>query len=144
MPFSRPSSTVSGAGLRQDKAWADHELIDNVHIAPDLVATGAIGPETPYFMPCSTAPYLPRSFTQCFVCTSLCHRLLQSGAALQSDQLVLARRLQRHRGDALRALTADLASPEHQTSDLTLASVIVLLLVEVSVVLICNRTVYDF
>ncbi|KAK4040943.1 fungal-specific transcription factor domain-containing protein [Parachaetomium inaequale] len=95
----------------------------NIHIAPDLIATGARGPGTPYWMPHSTAPYLPRSFTQSIVCTSLCHRILQSSDAPPSDQVVLARKLQRHRGDALRALTADLAQQELQTSDFTLASI---------------------
>lgn len=81
-------------------------------------------------MPPITASYLPRSFTQSIVCTSLCHRILQSRNAAPSDQVVLARRLQRHRGDALRALTADLAK-EEEPSDVTLASVLTLLLVEV-------------
>ncbi|EAQ93762.1 predicted protein [Chaetomium globosum CBS 148.51] len=102
----------------------------NLHIAPDLSATGAQGPGTPYWMPPITASFLPRSFTQSIVCTSLCHRILQAGNAAPSDQIVLARRLQRHRGDALRALTADL-SEQKEPSDITLASVLILLLVEI-------------
>lgn len=119
-----------------DGIVGEHELtsnaaLDNLHIAPDLSATGAQGPGTPYWMPPITASFLPRSFTQSIVCTSLCHRILQSGNAAPSDQIVLARRLQRHRGDALRALTADL-SEQKEPSDITLASVLILLLVEVS------------
>jgi hypothetical protein len=115
---------------------ARHELIsntllDNLHIAPDLSATGTRGHGSPYWMPPITASILPRSFTQSIVCTSLCHRILQSSDAAPSDQIVLARRLQRHRGDALRALTADLAK-EGEPSDVILASVLTLLLVEVS------------
>lgn len=104
---------------------------DNVHIAPDLVATGTIGPQSPYFMPHSTAAVLPQAFNETIVCTSLCHRILQSKDAPPSDQFVLARRLQQHRGGALRALAGDIAKPEGQTADLTLASVLLLLLVEV-------------
>ncbi|KAH6853258.1 fungal-specific transcription factor domain-containing protein [Chaetomium sp. MPI-CAGE-AT-0009] len=104
--------------------------LDNVHIAPDLSATGASGPGTPYWMPPITASILPRSFTQSIVCTSLCHRILQSSDASPSDQVVLARRLQQHRGDALRALTADLGK-QKEASDVTLASVLCLLLVEI-------------
>jgi len=102
-----------------------------VHIAPDLVATGTSGPGSPYWMPHFTAPLLPRSITESIVCTSLCHRILQSSDAGPSGQVVLARRLQRHRGDALRALTNDLAQAEHQASDVTLAAVLLLLMVEV-------------
>ncbi|KAK3299867.1 fungal-specific transcription factor domain-containing protein [Chaetomium fimeti] len=102
----------------------------NAHIAPDLIATGSRGPRTPYWMPPITASILPRSFTQSIVCTSLCHRILQSSDAAPSDQVVLARRLQRHRGDALQALTADLGK-QKEPSDVTLASVLTLLLVEI-------------
>ena len=121
----RPKRVVEKHELMSDT------LLDNLHIAPDLSATGARGRGTPYWMPPITASFLPRSFTQSIVCTSLCHRILQSSHAAPSDQVVLARRLQRHRGDALRALTADLAK-EGEPSDVTLASVLTLLLVEVS------------
>jgi hypothetical protein len=87
-------------------------------------------------MPLWTAQSLPRSFAQSIVCTSLCHRILQSRDAPPSDQVVLARKFQKHRGDALRTLTADLARREHQTSDVTLASVLMLLLLEVSMVVL--------
>ncbi|KAK4096852.1 hypothetical protein N658DRAFT_435215 [Parathielavia hyrcaniae] len=103
----------------------------NVHIAPTMIATGVTGEGSPYWMPPSTVSLLPRSFTQNIVCTSLSHRILQSSRAAPSHQVVLARRLQRHRGDALRALATELSKPEHQTSDLTLASIILLLLVEI-------------
>ncbi|KAK4129714.1 hypothetical protein N657DRAFT_653023 [Parathielavia appendiculata] len=103
----------------------------NMHIAPTMVATGVFGEDSPYWMPASTAPLLPRSFTQNIVCTSLAHRILQSSLAAPSHRVVLAQRLQRHRGCALRALTAELSKPEHQTSDLILASIILLLLVEI-------------
>lgn len=103
---------------------------DNVHIAPDLVATGASGPGSPYWMPLWTAQFLPRSFIQSMICTSLCHRILQSSDAPPSEQAALARRFQKHRGHALRTLTEDLAQREHQTSDVTLSSVLILLLLE--------------
>lgn len=102
-----------------------------MHIAPDLVATGVGGPRNPYWMFEFTVPFLPKAFIQSIISTSLCHRILQSSDAPPSDQLALARRFQKHRGHALRALTADLARPDHQTSDLTLASVLLLLLLEV-------------
>ncbi|KAL2128554.1 hypothetical protein VTI74DRAFT_9026 [Chaetomium olivicolor] len=126
--LSRPLQPETG---REMTAVLEAIEYYNVHIAPDLVATGATGPRSPYFMPRSTAPYLPQAFNESIVCTSLCHRILQSRDAPPSDQLVLARRLQRHRGEALRALTGDLAKPEGQSSDLTLASVLLLLLVEI-------------
>ncbi|KAK3309459.1 fungal-specific transcription factor domain-containing protein [Chaetomium strumarium] len=102
----------------------------DLHIAPDLVATGASGPLNPYWMPHAAAPYLSTSCAQSLVCSALCHRVLQSSEAPPSDQFVLVRRLQRHRGEAIRALTADLGLPEQQASDMTLAAVLFLLLVE--------------
>ncbi|RYO79051.1 hypothetical protein DL766_009726 [Monosporascus sp. MC13-8B] len=90
----------------------------NVHIAPDLVATGVGGPQNPYWMPPCAVTLLPQSFTQSIVCTSLCHRILQSSDVPPSDQVVLARRFQKHRGDALRALAADLAELDDKKSDL--------------------------
>ncbi|KAL2194770.1 fungal-specific transcription factor domain-containing protein [Corynascus similis CBS 632.67] len=103
----------------------------NLHIATDLVATGTRGAHNPYWMPRSSARFLPPSCAQSIVCTSLCHRILQLSDATESDQIILARRLQRHRGEALRALNADLAKQDLQAADATLASVLLLLLVEI-------------
>ncbi|KXX82205.1 Arginine metabolism regulation protein II [Madurella mycetomatis] len=103
----------------------------NVHISPDLVATGAGGPRNPYFMHHFAVPSLPRSCTQSLICTALCHRVLQLSDAPASAQAQLAQRLQRHRGEALRALADDLGRTENQTTDSTLAAVLLLLLVEI-------------
>ncbi|GAB1318370.1 Arginine metabolism regulation protein II [Madurella fahalii] len=103
----------------------------NVHISPDLAASGAGGPGSPYFMHHFAVPFLPRSCTQSLVCTALCHRILQLSDASALVQAALTRRLQWHRGEALRALAADLGRPENQTADSTLAAVLLLLLVEI-------------
>ncbi|KAK4236604.1 hypothetical protein C8A03DRAFT_45407 [Achaetomium macrosporum] len=114
--------TLKPANEREMSAIFEAIEYYDLHIAPDLVATGVSGPQNPYWMPHAAAPYLSRSCTQSLVCAALCHRALQSSEAAPSDQLALARRLQQHRGEALRALTADLGSPDHQASDMTLAA----------------------
>ncbi|KAK4244933.1 hypothetical protein C7999DRAFT_16842 [Corynascus novoguineensis] len=90
----------------------------NLHIAADLVATGTRGAQNPYWMPRFSVRFLPPSCAQSIVCTSLCHRILQLSDAPESDQIILARRLQRHRGEALRALNADLGQRDLQASDI--------------------------
>lgn len=82
-------------------------------------------------MPHVAVSVLPPSFTHSIVCTALCHRILQSSNAAPSDQMVLTRKLQKHRGEAVHALRADLAKPESHASDWTLACVLLLLLAEV-------------
>ncbi|KAJ4287913.1 hypothetical protein N0V88_007533 [Collariella sp. IMI 366227] len=99
MAMSRPLKPESGREMTSILEAIEYY---NVHIAPDLVATGIIGPQSPYFMPHSTAAVLPQAFNETI-----------------------------HRGNALRALARDIAEPERQTADLTLASVHLLLLVEI-------------
>ena len=62
------------------------------------------------------------------------HRLIRSYASPlpPSDRAALATRLQKHRGECIRALTADLAEQNTQMSDGTLGAVLALLLSEVS------------
>lgn len=84
-------------------------------------------------MPQAAASWIPRACIESLICTSVCHRLLQSGdARTAADKAVLWTRLHRHRGEAIRQLTTLLGDPDEQASDATLASVIVLLLFEVS------------
>ncbi|KAL2256920.1 hypothetical protein VTK26DRAFT_920 [Humicola hyalothermophila] len=136
---SRPATIDSVVRVVPPPTEPDRELTNtleafeyyNLHICPDLAATGRGGVKSPYFLPLFAASVLPRSLVHSIVCTALCHRILQSRDAAPSHQTALTRKLQRHRGESLRALSADLGRPEQQTSDRTLASVLSLLLVEI-------------
>ena len=85
-------------------------------------------------MPVSAVAWVPRAITESLICTALCHRLLQSSDTPAAETAVLTTRLHRHRGEAIRELTTLLGKPDQQTSDVTLASVLTLLLAEVSIV----------
>ncbi|RYP56178.1 hypothetical protein DL769_009962 [Monosporascus sp. CRB-8-3] len=56
--------TVKPAVDRQISAVFEAVEYYNVHIAPDLVATGVGGPKNPYWMSPCTVTLLPQSFTQ--------------------------------------------------------------------------------
>jgi hypothetical protein len=92
-----------------------------------MEATGRTGTQSPFFFGAESIPYLASSVTQSVVCISLGHRMLQSNE--QSVQL--AKKLQSHRGKAIRHLIDELASYRHETADVTLISLFIFLLAEV-------------
>ena len=109
-------------------------LTENSFVCPDLVATGKGGRTNPFYLPTCVIHRLPRSAVLNVVSTAIGHRLMRSYARPlpPSDRAALATRLQKHRGESIRALTADLAEQNTQMSDGTLGAVLALLLSEVS------------
>ncbi|SPO04657.1 uncharacterized protein DNG_07342 [Cephalotrichum gorgonifer] len=103
----------------------------NACIGPDLNWTGDTDVNNPYLIPLAHVSAMPDSIIQTIICSSLGHRIMQLQDAPQQDQRTLATRLQSHRGKALRVIAQQLCDPREQTSDVTLAAVIVLLLVEI-------------
>jgi len=83
-------------------------------------------------MPPANTRFTPRACIESVICTALCHRILQlTDGQTASEKAILSTKLQKHRGEAIRQLTALLANSEEQTSDATLASVLTLLLAEI-------------
>lgn len=108
-------------------------LPGNTVVCPDLVATGKGGQANPFFLPTCIISQLPRSALLTVVSTAIGHRLLQSHSLRASafDRSALTTKLHHHRGESIRALTADLAEQDKQLSDATLGAVLALLLLEV-------------
>ena len=107
---------------------------DNTNICPDMLATGQGGSQNPFYMPPSFVSHIPPSLVQSLICITLAHRILQCGDSLASDETAVSRRkLQGHRGKAIRLLAQELASersqPEH--NDRLLGSVLTFLFAEV-------------
>lgn len=76
---------------------------------------------------------MPKAAIEAMISSSLGHRLLQVGYDMQSkDAVVIARRLQTHRGNAMRLLSELVADPISQQLDPTLAAVVIFLLSDVS------------
>lgn len=76
-------------------------------------------------------PYFPEAMVECLFCISLAHRIMRTSATMPSDKrLILAKRLQDHRGKSIRLLAADLAGEETRTSDATLVTIFTFLLSE--------------
>ncbi|KAK1832600.1 arginine metabolism regulation protein II [Podospora conica] len=105
----------------------------NTFVCPDLVATGKGGQANPFFLPRCIVSQLPRSAVLTVVSTAIGHRLLQSHAppTSPSARAALTTKLQHHRGESIRALTADLAEQDKQLTDGTLGAVLALLLAEI-------------
>ena len=108
-------------------------VLGNTIVCPDLVATGKGGQANPFFLPTCIVSMLPRSAVLTLVSAAIGHRLLRSYAPPTSapDRSALITKLHHHRGESIRALTADLAEQDKQLSDSTLAAVLALLLTEV-------------
>lgn len=97
-----------------------------------MVATGN-GAQSDFFIPLNAVSYIPPTVAESFKCVALGHRILQfrKGYHDEAERKTLAKRLQKHRGAAIRSLSEDLARPGYQTSNEALASVLTFLLSEV-------------
>ncbi|KAM5351185.1 hypothetical protein ACJ41O_003908 [Fusarium nematophilum] len=103
----------------------------NAHICPDLVANGAGGgPNCPFILHPTEAPYIPQAMRHTMVSIALAHRVLQSEQGFEADRALFSTRLQRHRGAAIRHLAADLQSGA-EPDPTTLASILTFLLAEI-------------
>lgn len=103
----------------------------NAHICPDLVANGAGGGfRCPFMLHPEEAPYVPAAARRTIISIALAHRILKSEQGFESDQVELSKRLQAHRGEAIRHLVAELGHGSEPT-DYTLAAILTFLLAEV-------------
>ncbi|KAJ3499398.1 hypothetical protein NLG97_g374 [Lecanicillium saksenae] len=104
----------------------------NSMVCPDLEALGGAGEGSSYFVPLFAVAYMPPASHETMICTSLGHRLLQMGYNAQSkDAIVVARRLQTHRGNAMRFLSEMIANPSFQYGDQTLGAIVIFLLSDI-------------
>ncbi|CEJ91541.1 hypothetical protein VHEMI07243 [[Torrubiella] hemipterigena] len=104
----------------------------NEVMIPDAAAFLWNSPSNPYRIDPIFIPYLPQAMMESMICTALAHRIMQTSHDIGSQKtLILAKKLQRHRGEAIRLLGEDLADPNLCTGDATLLTVISLLLSEI-------------
>ncbi|KAK5995378.1 Phomenoic acid biosynthesis cluster-specific transcriptional regulator-like protein [Cladobotryum mycophilum] len=103
----------------------------NANVCPDMVATGN-GLQSAFFIPLHAAAYMPTAIAESMICIALGHRILQCRDTFNDpNQLVLAKRLQSHRGSAIRALSEDLGRPDCHANDETLVSILTFLFSEI-------------
>ncbi|KAJ6445169.1 Na/K ATPase alpha 1 subunit [Purpureocillium lavendulum] len=96
-----------------------------------MLATGMRGAHNPFFTPLSAVSDLPAPIKEAMISTALGHRILQSRDERPSEETtILATRLQKHRGAAIRLLADALTQPQTQTSDALIVSIFVFLLAE--------------
>lgn len=87
---------------------------------------------SPYYLPEQYISYMLPPVIESLTCVALGHRILQSVDNLDSKgSMVLAKRLQSHRGKAISLLSAELRKPDTQTSDETMVCILIFLLSEV-------------
>lgn len=106
-------------------------------VCPDLDALGGEMSRSPYYLPEQYISYMLPPVIESLTCVALGHRILQSVDNLDSkDSMILAKRLQSHRGKAISLLSAELRNPDTQTSDETLVCILIFLLSEVTLIVL--------
>ncbi|KAF2648762.1 C6 zinc finger domain-containing protein [Lophiostoma macrostomum CBS 122681] len=104
----------------------------NTHVYPELLVITEFVPN-PYIIhfPLEVLPYLPPSIHHTMACFAISHRMNQLRLVEDSNRITTAsNRILHHRGEAIRDLGEAIATPENQTSDFTLTSVLLLLTTE--------------
>lgn len=103
-------------------------------MVPDATAFPWTSPNNPYRVNCIFIPYLPEAMLESLICTALAHRIMQTSHEIGSERtLILAKKLQHHRGKSIRLLANDIDDMNTHTTDLTLVTIITLLLSEVRI-----------
>lgn len=92
-----------------------------------MEAIGDALSQSPFCVDARSIKYLAPSVIESVISVSLGHRMLQSG----DESVELAKRLQSHRGKAIRLLTSELSAYRQETADVTLLSIFIFLLAEV-------------
>lgn len=101
-------------------------------MVPDGNAFRWASEKNPYFLDAAYLAYLPQPLLEGLICTTLGHRMMTTAHATGSSQaMVLAKKMQYHRGRALEQLSEYIADPDLRTHEITLASILSLLLSEV-------------
>lgn len=107
--------------------------LDNQMVSPDMVAIRWPTIKTPHFISRLEIPYMPPIILQCILCSSMAHRILQTSHTIgPANSIVLAKRLQTYRGEALAMMAESLATAEEEPSDNVLFCMIVFALTEVN------------
>lgn len=107
-------------------------------VCPDLEALGGDMSHSPYYLPEQYVSYMLPPVIESLTCVALAHRMLQSVDTLDSsDSIILAKRLQSHRGKAISLLSEELRKLDTQTSDETLVCILIFLLSEVDMLVLC-------
>lgn len=103
-------------------------------MVPDGNAFRWVSQKNPYYLDAAYLAYLPQPMLEGLICTTLGHRMMSTAHEAGSSQtMVLAKKMQYHRGRALGLLSEFIADPELCTHEVTLASILSLLLSEVCI-----------
>lgn len=103
-------------------------------MVPDGTAFRWASEKNPYFLDAAYLAYLPQPLLEGLICSTLGHRMMTTAHATGSSQaIVLAKKMQYHRGRALGLLSEYIADPDLCTHEITLASILSLLLSEVCI-----------
>ncbi|KAK2603602.1 hypothetical protein QQS21_004183 [Conoideocrella luteorostrata] len=106
-------------------------LGDNEAICPEMLVAGNCGLQNPFYVPSLAVANVHPAVAEMLKSSALAHRILQGAERPSSDRAVLATKLQRHRGAAIRLMAQDLANDASHTSFQFLVCVLVFLLIEI-------------
>ena len=115
-------------------------VIDNLRILPDAKASGELAPNPAIILfPMRALHILPPAIHHTLVCLSLNHFIHCLPVGADRTFVVTNRsKVYHHRGAAIRALSQYVGKDKTRCSDLTIASILMFMSLEVSVALLCK------